>query len=123
MAKPCQHHWQIVKRIAKYLIDAPRIVQHFNWQKGLTSIEGFSDSDWAGDKAARKSTSGGVCRVGHHTIKTWSSTQHIIALSSAEAELYALLKCACQTIGIVSHKTLVYHSKQVYVLTPAQRWR
>ena len=37
-----------------------------------------------------------------HTINTWSSTQHIIALSSAEAELYALLKYACQTIGIVN---------------------
>ena len=36
------------------------------------------------------------------TIKTWSSTQHIIALSSAEVEFYALLKCACQTIGTMN---------------------
>lgn len=40
--------------------------------------------------------------VGPHAIKTRLSTQHLIALSSAEAALYARLTCACQTIGIVN---------------------
>lgn len=39
---------------------------------------------------------------GHHLIKSWSSTQSVVALSSAEAELYALLKTACQALGVAS---------------------
>ena len=37
-----------------------------------------------------------------HAIKTWPTTQHVIALSSREAELYALVKGAAQTQGLAS---------------------
>ena len=40
--------------------------------------------------------------VGAHAIKSWSSNQSVIALSSAEAELYALLKGASQSLGLQS---------------------
>ena len=39
---------------------------------------------------------------GQHAIKTWSSTQAIIALSSAEAEYYGIVKAASQGLGIKS---------------------
>ena len=39
---------------------------------------------------------------GAHAIKSWSTNQTIIALSSAEAELYALLKGASQVLGLTS---------------------
>ena len=39
---------------------------------------------------------------GRHCIKSWSSTQATVALSSAEAELYALVKGASQTLGIIA---------------------
>ena len=35
-------------------------------------------------------------------IKSWSSTQAVIALSSGEAELYALVKAAAQAKGLTS---------------------
>ena len=35
-------------------------------------------------------------------MKSWSSTQTTIALSSAEAELYAMSKCAQQTASLIS---------------------
>ena len=59
------------------------------------------DRNWAGDKISRKSTSGGIAFLGSHCLKSWSSNQTIIALSSAEAELYALLKGASQSLGLV----------------------
>ena len=102
MAKPQMHHWSLLKRAGKYLIDAPRVIQRFKWQRVMNTVSGDSDFDWAGDQTIRKSTSGGVCRIGPHVIKTWSSTQQMIAFSSAEAELYALLKCACQILGIMN---------------------
>ena len=39
--------------------------------------------------------------LGTHYIKSWSSTQKTIALRSGEAELTAVVKCSCETIGIL----------------------
>ena len=38
--------------------------------------------------------------IGSHAIKTWSSTQDVIATSSGEAEYYALVKCGSQALGL-----------------------
>ena len=62
----------------------------------------YADSDWAGCIATRKSTSGGVAMLGTHQIKHWSTTQGVIALSSAEAELYGIVKAAVQGMGLQS---------------------
>ena len=40
--------------------------------------------------------------MGPHAFKSWSTDQTIIALSSAEAELYSLLKGASQALGLQS---------------------
>ena len=79
----------MLKRCVRYLIKVPRVIQFFPWADQSESLEGFADSDWAGDGVGGKSTSGGVVRWGEHVLKTWSSTQTTIALSSGEAELYA----------------------------------
>ena len=39
---------------------------------------------------------------GKHCLKMWSSTQATVALSSAEAELYALTKGAAQGLGMTA---------------------
>ena len=59
----------------------------------------YSDSDWAGCKKTRKSTQGYVVYYGNHCVKTYSSTQATIALSSAEAEYYALVKAGSVALG------------------------
>ena len=68
----------------------------------LKSVDVIADSDWAGCRSTCRSTSGGVARFGAHTFKTWSSTQATVALSSAEAELYALTKGAAQALGFIT---------------------
>ena len=40
--------------------------------------------------------------IGQHMIKCWSKSQHVVSLSSAEAELYAAVKAATETIGIAT---------------------
>lgn len=40
--------------------------------------------------------------MGDHVIKAWSSTQTVIALSTGEAELYALNKASAQGLGLQS---------------------
>ena len=102
MANPRELDWVAIKRVARYLIGATRAVQVYRWQQGPGDIDTYVDSDWAGDRASRKSTSGGVMKWGQHVIKTWSSTQHVIALSSGEAELYALTRGATMAKGLMS---------------------
>ena len=60
----------------------------------------YSDSDWAGYVRTRKSTQGGACMLGGCCIKSWSSTQSLIATSSAEAEYYGIVKAASVGLGI-----------------------
>ncbi len=38
--------------------------------------------------------------IGNHCIKSWSKTREVIALSSGEAEYYALVQAVSQAIGI-----------------------
>ena len=38
--------------------------------------------------------------AGKHLITSWSKTQAVVALSSAEAELTALVKTSCEAIGL-----------------------
>ena len=59
------------------------------------------DSNWADCRLTRRSTSGGALRRRHgdHVLATWSVTQAIQALSSGEAEFYALLKGAVEALG------------------------
>ena len=102
MAKPKESDWLKLKRVARYLVGNMRVIQYFNWQESPESLHTFTDSDWAGDRGTRKSTSGGAVTWGAHTLKTWSSTQQVIALSSGEAELYALVKGVAQSYGIIS---------------------
>ena len=40
--------------------------------------------------------------LGTHTLKTWSTTQATMAMSSAEAEYYALIEGAVRSLGLQS---------------------
>ena len=74
----------------------------FVWHEFQGMVDGFSDSNWAGDHEDRKSTSGSVLQVGMRTSKTWNIKQQIIALSSGKAELYAMVTGCAQAKGMCS---------------------
>ena len=102
MARTFEGDWILLRRIGRYLKGTPRVVQRFEWQDESASLDTFVDSDWAGCKPTCKSTSGGGTVLGKHCISAWSSIQGVIALSSGEAELYAMLKGATMTIAFIS---------------------
>ena len=64
-------------------------------------IQTYVDSDWAGCRRTRKSTSGGVIYFGGAAVRGWSSNQAVIALSSGEED-YAALKGASASLGFQS---------------------
>jgi hypothetical protein len=57
MQKPLLPHWQVAKRLLKYLKQIVNFGLHI--QKFFsTSLQAFSDADWAGSKDDRRSTEG-----------------------------------------------------------------
>ena len=63
----------------------------------------FTDSDWGGCVKTARSTSGGIITMGDHLLKTCSRQQRVVALSSAEAELYAMVAASAETMAIMAY--------------------
>ena len=82
---PTVQSWKKVKRIGRYFLGREKVVWMFPWKDGHGSLKVFTDSDWAGDWETRKSTSGGIITIGEHRLKTWSTNQSSLALSSCES--------------------------------------
>ncbi len=65
MAAPTRASWQKMKRIARFLLEFPRLVWSFGGEPvELEILERFADSDWAVWFRTRRSTSGGVVMLG-----------------------------------------------------------
>ena len=102
MACPAVNDAERVRRLVRYLKGKPRAVAWYRYQEDPSRVEGYTDSDWAGCRTTRRSTSGGCILYGSHYLKGWSRTQSTRALSSAEAELYGIVKTSAEVMGIVS---------------------
>jgi hypothetical protein len=102
MSKPTEKSWMALKRAARYLVKHPRMqyVYHRTTVEEVQEMVGYSDSDWAGCKGTRRSMSGGVVTLGGGTLKSWSNRQGSVALSSGEAEYYAIVKLVAELMGI-----------------------
>ena len=100
MSAPTKEDWVKLKRIGRFLLRRPRAACLFPWQAPRGRLDAFADSDWAGCRETRRSTTGGCVMRGKHCIKVWCKKQAVVALSSAEAELYAALKAAAEGLGV-----------------------
>ncbi|WVZ74588.1 hypothetical protein U9M48_022752, partial [Paspalum notatum var. saurae] len=87
-ADPKESHLTAVKRILRYLKHTPSIGL---WYPKGASFEllGYTDSDFAGCRVERKSTSGGCYLLGRSLVSWSSKKQNCVSLSTAEAEYIA----------------------------------
>jgi Reverse transcriptase (RNA-dependent DNA polymerase)/gag-polypeptide of LTR copia-type len=124
-----------MKRVLRFLMDTkdfglkihptiPQGVKDFKW-----NLKIFSDSDWAGDKENRHSVSGYIMYLMGVPILWKSRLQKTVALSSAEAEYYALSECAKEikfilqllaSIDIEVEKPVVVHVDNVGAIFMAE---
>lgn len=93
---PGRRHWEAAKRVLAYL---RATATHGLLFRGLDPSTGLSrrivasaycDSDYAGDKDTRRSTSGVLAFVGGNVVAWSAKRQPIVTLSSCEAEYVAM---------------------------------
>ena len=102
LASPSQESWMKLERLLRYLKGSPRLRMKYSYQHNDRTITAWTDSDFAGCIKSRKSTSAGVTMSGNHLVKSWSTNQSVIALSSGEAEYYSMVKAGSVALGIES---------------------
>jgi hypothetical protein len=100
MSSPSESSFQKLKHLARYLVLVPVVTLFYENQKEPEFLDTYVDSDWAGCTGTRKSTSAGFMTLGKHLVKSWSTTQSTIALSSGQAEFYAIVEGASRGLGV-----------------------
>ena len=102
MSTPMSGSWRRLVRIGRYLLGQPRMIWKLDLKGTTSQFDTFTDANWAGCRRTRTTTSGGVIMVGTHLIKSWATTQATIAKSSAESELYGIVRGTCEALGFIS---------------------
>ena len=108
LASPMITDMIAVKRTCRYLLGTQDTWTYLvvpdvppeNLPALLKDLVGFSDSDWAGDKETRKSTTCIAVFVGAFCLEFEVHSQASVALSSGESEFYALSSLATDLIFI-----------------------
>ena len=70
MSAPTAGDLKKLKRLGRYFLGKPRAVALYPWQATRAVQDVFTDANWAGCKASRKSTSGGAILLGSHLVRT-----------------------------------------------------
>ena len=119
MGAPRKKDMEPLKRVGRYLLAKPRATFLYEWQSQPSELTSFSDTDWAGCRSTRKSTSGGIVLHGKHFIKSWSRQQNLVSLSSAEAEVYGVVKASSESLGCQAMARDFGHSRSVRIYADA----
>ena len=90
-----------VNRIRRYLNGSSRKCLLFS-KNGVSSIEGYTNADWAEDQTTRKSTSCYFTFVEGNLVTWRSKKQNIVAKLSAEAEFQGMAHGVCELLWIRS---------------------
>ncbi|CAI7872892.1 unnamed protein product [Closterium sp. NIES-54] len=91
---PKAFHLQAAKRVLRYLKGCVKSgIFYPAYSKPQVELVGFSDADYAGDSADRKSHTGYVYCLNGAAISWQSKRQPVVALSTTESEYISLCQC------------------------------
>ena len=93
MNNPGKEHWEAVKWILRYLVGTVDVGLCYGGSK--IKLQGYVDSDLAGDIDSRRSTTGYVFTLGSAAVSWISQLQKIVSISTTEAE-YVVATEACK---------------------------
>jgi hypothetical protein len=98
-AAPKVCHLKAVKRILCYLKGRPNLGLWYPYDDDFI-LTAFSDSDYGGCNADKKSTTGGCQFLGSRLVTWQCKKQATVSISSAEAEYIAAASCCSQVLWI-----------------------
>ncbi len=101
-SNPGPEHFRACKRILRYLKGKP---QGGIMYRSIPILEAYSDSDWGTNPDHGRSITGYVIFMGGGPICWSSKTQKSVALSSCEAEYYALAEVIKELLWVVQFLT------------------
>ena len=81
---------------------ATKEAARFMSQEMPSEIRAVTDANWAGELEGLRLTSCGWIYFGDHLLETYSSTQQIVALSTAESEYISITKGASHALEVRS---------------------
>ena len=84
LSNPGPQHMKLARRILRYLKGTKDL--RLNYKGQLQTLRGFTDADWGGCRATRRSTAGYLFNIGSGAISWQSKRQGVVALSTCEAE-------------------------------------
>jgi hypothetical protein len=96
VSKPRRLDLNEALRIIKYLVATKNLKLKLYDESHKNVLLGYADADWASDRSDRKSISGYICAVFGGTVSWSSKKQKTVALSTTEAEYYALTEAATE---------------------------
>ena len=99
---PNESDMKDLKRLGRYLVGRPRVVNVYHPQRPTNVIKVHADSDHARCLLTGRSTTGYTISIGTHSVKHGSNLQSTIALSSGESEFYAPTRGAALGLSLKS---------------------
>jgi hypothetical protein len=96
---PKEIHLQAAHRILHYLKGTPGRGILFK-RNGNTTLEAYTDADYAGSIIDRRSTTGYCTFLGGNLVTWRSKKQNVVARSSAEAEFRAMAQGICELLWL-----------------------
>ncbi|KAF2324251.1 hypothetical protein GH714_011145 [Hevea brasiliensis] len=102
MNSPSNSHFMTAKRVLKYLKGTSNYGVLYLKNENA-KLEGYVDSDWAGNAEEMKSTSGYLFFLGSSPFSWISKKQEVVAQSTVEAEYIQLLQPLIKPFGFVDY--------------------
>lgn len=100
LSNPGKQYWEAVKWVLRYLKGSKDTYVIYKASSVKQGIKGFVDSEYAGDRDKCRSLSGYLFQVFGCTMSWKASLQHVITLSSTEAEYVAITKAVKESMWI-----------------------
>lgn len=100
MSKYNEQHWRAIKNVLRYLKGTVDYGILYDGSIESIQVQGYSDSDYAGDLDTRRSTSGYIFMLSKGAITWGSLRQRTVSLSTMEAEYIAACEATKEALWI-----------------------
>ncbi|KAE8686521.1 Protein STRUBBELIG-RECEPTOR FAMILY 1 [Hibiscus syriacus] len=112
MVNPGKEHWNTVKRIMRYIKGTSNVALCYGGSNLL--INGYVDSDYAGDLDKSKSTTGYVFKIAGGAVSWVSKLQSVVATSTTEAEYVSATQASKEAIWLKMLLEELGHNQEYY---------